>query len=81
MGSRARIPTVGAIDPTLKTSPVLEETDEESYFLGQQASEDAVCYFNGKAYASGEFVRSGSVVLECRGGLWVEAGPADPANP
>jgi hypothetical protein len=81
MASRAGTSNVGAIDPTLKTSPVLEETDEDSYYLGQQAPEDAVCYFNDKVYASGDVVRSGSVILECRRGLWVEIGPSDPRNP
>jgi hypothetical protein len=72
---------VGAIDPNLKTSPVLEETDEESYELRQAAPESSVCYFNGEAFASGALVRSGSAVLKCRQGVWVEIGPADPRNP
>ena len=81
MTSRTGTRNVGAIDPKLKTSPVMEETDEESYYLGQQVAEDSVCYFNGSIYASGESVRSGSAILECRRGLWVEVGPSDPKNP
>jgi hypothetical protein len=81
MASRTGTPNVGASDPKLKTSPVWEETDEESYYLGQQVAEDSVCYFNNRVYVSGEFVRSGPVILECRRGLWVEVGPSDPENP
>jgi len=80
MPTRAGTPNVGAIDPKRKTSPVLEETAEESYELRQEVPGDA-CFFNGERFATGEFVRSGTVVLECRRGVWVEVGPADPVNP
>jgi hypothetical protein len=79
--SHTGTPNVGAIDPKLKTSPVLEETAEESYELRQQAPDAAVCFFNGEVFATGEFVRSGAAVFECRRGLWVEVGPADADNP
>jgi hypothetical protein len=74
---------VGAVDPKLKTSPIAEEMSEEWQILGQEVPEGAAsaCYFNGEAFQSGAFVRSGTVVLECREGLWVEIGPADPRNP
>jgi hypothetical protein len=81
MASHAGTPNVGAIDPKLKTSPVLEETAEESYELRQPVPDATVCFFNDEAFATGQFVRSGGAVLECRGGLWVEIGPADPENP
>lgn len=81
MATHAGTTNVGAIDPELKTSPVLEETAEESYELSQQAPDSAVCFFNGEVFATGEFVRSGAAVFECRRGLWVEIGPADPGNP
>ena len=72
---------VGAVDPKLKTSPIAEEMSEEWQILRQEAPEAAVCYFNGESFPSGSFVRSGTVVLECREGLWTEVGPADPRNP
>jgi hypothetical protein len=72
---------VGAIDPNLKTSPVLEETDEESYELRQAVPDGSVCYFNGQVFASGALVRSGSAILKCQQGVWIEIGPADPRNP
>jgi hypothetical protein len=83
MASHAGTPNVGAIDPKRKTSPVLEETAEESYEIRQQVpdADAGVCFFNDQVFAKGKFVRSGGAVLECRGGLWIEIGPADPENP
>lgn len=72
---------VGAIDPKLKTSPVAEETAEDAYTLEQQAPRTPVCFFNSQAFRTGEVVRSGTIILECRDGMWVEVGPADPRNP
>jgi hypothetical protein len=72
---------VGAIDPELKTSPVAEELSEDSYTPGQQTTDDVVCFFNGEAFKTGEFVRSGTTMLQCRNGMWIEFGPADPDNP
>jgi hypothetical protein len=81
MASLAGPRNVGAIDPKLKTSPVLEEMDEESYEPRQAVPGGSVCYFNGEIFATGAIVRSGSAVLECRQGVWVEIGPGDPRNP
>jgi hypothetical protein len=74
---------VGAVDPKLTTSPIAEEMSEDWQILRQEVPEGAapVCYFNGEVFQSGAFVRSGTVVLECREGLWIEVGPADPRNP
>jgi hypothetical protein len=81
MASNVGLRNVGAIDPKLKTSPVLEEMAEESYELRHQVPERSVCYFNGETFASGQLVRSGTAVLECREGVWVEIGPSEPRNP
>ena len=81
MAAHAGTRNVGAIDPKLKTSPVLEETAEESYELSQDVPDPSTCFFNGEAFSTGEFVRSGAAVLECQNGVWVEVGPADPDNP
>lgn len=72
---------VGAPDPELRTSPILEEADEDYDAAGQQLPEDAVCYFNGDAYRDGDYVRSGTELLHCVRGSWIEQGPGDPANP
>jgi hypothetical protein len=75
------IRNVGAIDPELRTSPVAEELTEDSDTLRLEAPEVDVCYFNGEVFRSGELVRSGTMILKCHDGLWIEAGPADPKNP
>jgi 2-keto-4-pentenoate hydratase len=81
MPSHARMRNVGAIDPELRTSPVIEETAEDADALSQLAPDAATCWFNGEMFATGELIRSGSVVLQCSRGVWVEIGPGDPGNP
>ena len=75
------IPNVGAIDPELETSPIAEELHEDSETLRLAVPGGAVCYFNSQPFNSGDVVRSGTVLLACRAGIWVELGPADPNNP
>jgi len=73
---------VGAPDPELNTSPILEEFDEEFPALTQQFDELPVCYFNNVAYATGTFVCSGTgELLRCEKGVWVLEGSCDPDNP
>jgi hypothetical protein len=72
------VPQVGAPDPELKTSPILDEdeAEEPSFDLELEAG---ACYFNGVAYPIGEYVRSGSELLRCEGrGVWVRAGEMRP---
>lgn len=74
--------SVGAPDPELKTSPILDEEDEEFDVLAQEQEAQPVCYFNNEAYANGSFVCSGSgVLLKCQQGLWLREGGCDPDNP
>lgn len=68
------IPQVGAPDPELENSPIAEEEDEDTDVLLQQAPEESVCMFNGVRYNDGDFVASGSQVLKCCAGVWVESG-------
>jgi hypothetical protein len=75
------IRNVGAVDPELKTSPVAEEMLEDSDTVRLEVPGGAVCYFNGEAFSVGSVVRSGTMLLECRDGIWVESGPGDPENP
>lgn len=66
------VPQVGASDPELTTSPMVDEDEERSLDLEQ---ETAMCHFNGVAYPIGQYVRSGSELLHCeRGGVWVRRG-------
>ena len=75
------IPDLGAQDPELKNSPVVTDLDEETDVRREAVPETAVCYFNSAPYAHSTTVKSGTSLLRCEHGLWVPAGPADPANP
>jgi len=71
------VPQVGAPDPELKTSPILDE-DEDELSLDAEL-ETGVCYFNSVAYPIGQYVRSGSELLHCeRRGVWVRKGEMRP---
>jgi hypothetical protein len=63
-------PHVGAPDPELKTSPILDEEDEELLSLDREL-EEAACFFNGTRYADGQHVMSGDGLLCCERGVWV----------
>ena len=72
----AHHPQVGAPDPELATSPILDE-DEREDIEPEVAS--AFCTFNGVNYRVGEYVVSGSEVLHCEApGLWVRQGELRP---
>ncbi len=66
-------PRVGAPDPELKTSPILDEEDENELSLDAELQSGA-CYFNGTAYRTGQHVVSGDEVLRCERGVWVRCG-------
>lgn len=81
MPDRQGLIYVGAPDPELKNSLIIEETDEEFDVLAQEAAELPVCYFNGVAYRHGQHICSGTELLRCEGGAWVREGSCDPVNP
>ena len=81
MSERIDVPQVGAPDPDLRNSPIIEETDEEFDLSGQEMVESDLCYFNGHAYRDGSYVCSGSELLRCLRGNWVRQGSCDPDNP
>lgn len=72
---------VGAQDPESKNSPVAEESEEDMETLRQAVPLEPFCYFNGESYPDGTVVKSGTILLRCSEGLWVQAGPSDPDNP
>lgn len=75
------IEDVGVADPELNTSPIADEGDEETEVLRQEMPGEPVCYFNNKSFKTGDYIKTGAVVLKCDYGLWIPAGPADPDNP
>ena len=73
---------VGSPDPELKTSPILDEFDDEYDVLAQEVEDMPICYFNDESFADNSYVCSGSgILLHCRKGLWVRQGGCDPDNP
>jgi hypothetical protein len=75
------VPTVGAMDPELRNSPIAQEFDEDADTVRQQVPGGPVCYYNGREYANNTYVRCADQLLRCRYGVWVEEGPGDPRNP
>jgi hypothetical protein len=71
MTTPVRAVQVGTPDPELRTSPILDENEENLLSLDTEL-ESAACYFNDVAYAIGQYVRSGTELLHCEErGIWV----------
>lgn len=81
MAERVHAPQVGAPDPERNNSPVAEEMDEEYEVLRREVPGEPVCWFNDQSYGHGSYVCSGSDLLRCDYGLWVNEGSCDPDNP
>ena len=81
MRPESRIPQVGAQDPELRNSPIAEEEDEDTDVVRQQVPGEPVCWYNGRDYRNGAYVRSGTQLLKCSYGVWQDSGSADPSNP
>jgi hypothetical protein len=65
---------VGAPDPELKTSPILDDVDREGLSLDAEL-EEGYCYFNNQIYQLGDYVCSGDELLRCEeNGVWVREG-------
>lgn len=64
---------VGAPDPELENSPVIDSELEEGEFAGIDR-DTQVCYFNGVQFASGDYVCCGDELLRCENGVWVRSG-------
>jgi hypothetical protein len=80
MTHHASIPHVGAQDPELRNSPIAEEEDEDTDVIRQQVPGEPVCYFNGSEYRNGTYVVSGTRLLQCNYGVWVESAAGDARN-
>jgi hypothetical protein len=72
MSSNGNRVQVGAPDPELKTSQILDEEDRSGYLLDEG---EGLCYFNDQPYAIGDYVCSGDEQLRCEElGVWVREG-------
>jgi len=72
---KAHVPQIGAPDPEKRTSPILDEDEEEDSSLDWER-EAGQCYFNGQPWPIGSWVMSGSELLHCEEhGVWVRKSP------
>jgi len=79
---RSKPTAVGTLDPELRNSLILEDTDEDFPVLAQEVEGLDVCYFNNVPYPNGHFVCSGSSeLLHCENGVWIRQGGCDQDNP
>jgi hypothetical protein len=71
-----RLPQVGAPDPELENSPIIDESEFDEQAASRDLElEEGACHFNGTAYPIGAYVQSGSELLQCSGrGVWVRKG-------
>ena len=74
------LPQVGAPDPELKTSPIIDESEYDEHAASPDLEiETPVCYFNQEGFALGSYVQSGDEVLQCtEHGVWVRKGEKRP---
>jgi hypothetical protein len=65
----AGAPQVGAADPELETSPILDRDAADA--VDAERESDA-CYFNNRRFPLGQYVRSGHDLLRCEErGVWI----------
>jgi hypothetical protein len=81
MTERVHAHQVGAPDPELRNSLVVEDSDYDFDVRGQEILETGICYFNGQHYVESTYVCSGDELLRCEKGVWVRMGSCDPVNP
>ena len=80
LGMEHSLPQVGAPDPELKNSPIIDESEyDETAASPDLELEAAACYFNGEPFTLDACVLSGSEVLQCTGrGVWLRKGEMKP---
>jgi hypothetical protein len=72
---------VGAPDPELPTSPIIDESDFDEHAGSPDLEREAAggCVFNGERFPVGAYVLSGSELLQCTGrGVWLRKGEKRP---
>tara|TARA_R110000824_G_scaffold288508_6_gene476963 strand:- start:75717 stop:75935 length:219 start_codon:yes stop_codon:yes gene_type:complete len=64
---------LGAPIAELKNSPIILDINDERDLIESEIPEERICYFNGKSYPHGTYIKSSNIILECDRGAWVEA--------
>lgn len=67
----AKFGQVGAPDPELRNSPIIEPGEEATELPDIDEPRSASCYFNGEAFSSDSEVLSGETRLRCMQGSWI----------
>jgi hypothetical protein len=82
MSERIHATQVGAPDPELRSSPVLDESaDDDRDGTDPESISFAHCHFNDVVYDDGNLVCSGDEMLKCQRGTWLRIGSCDQDNP
>ncbi len=82
MTERIALSQVGAPDPELANSPILDESaDDEQSGSDVESVAFAACQFNSVDYADGSQICSGDELLQCSRGIWLRTGSCDQDNP
>lgn len=68
---------LGAPIAELKNSPIINSLSDEQEMIETEIPEERVCYFNGKSFEQGVHIKSGTIILQCDRGVWVEADMPD----
>lgn len=72
MTTSHQAPQVGAPDPELRNSPIIDARDSGELSLDTELESDA-CYFNNQRFVIDEYVHSGDELLHCiEHGVWVK---------
>ena len=79
MKSSPHAPQVGAPDPELRSSLILDAWDRGELSLDAELESDA-CYFNNQRCDIGNYVHSGDELLHCTDrGIWIKVTEERPA--
>lgn len=82
MSERIHATQVGAPDPELRNSPILDESaDDAQDGTDPESIAFAHCHFNAVAFDDGNLVCSGDELLRCERGTWLRLGSCDQDNP
>jgi hypothetical protein len=68
---------LGSPNPELKNSPIINNINDEQEMIEPEIPEERICYFNGESYAHGTYIKSGTIILQCDRGAWIEADMPD----
>jgi hypothetical protein len=63
---------LGPQDPERRNSPIASDAEDDPALLQEQLEELETCYFNDAQFSEGDVIQSGTSVLRCTRGVWVQ---------